>query len=81
MYAFRIVLAEEQNLLIKERYSQGHQLSILFSSSATETFFFLILEKSAEKGLKNNYIIPNKTSINNDKNAYKRQVCNQQEIN
>ena len=42
---FRIALAEEQNLLIKEKHSQGHQLSILFSSSVIETFFFLILEK------------------------------------
>jgi len=67
--AFRIALAEEQNLLIKERYSQGHQLSILFSTSATETFFFLILENSAEKNLKNHYIISNKTSINNGKTA------------
>jgi len=41
---FRIALAEEQNLLIKEKHSQGHQLSILFLSSVTETFFFLILE-------------------------------------
>lgn len=81
MYAFRIALAEEQNLLIKERYSQGHQLSILFSSSATETFFFLILEKSAEKGLKNYYIISNKISKNNGKTTYKKQVCKQQEIN
>jgi len=40
MDAFRIALAEEQNLLIKERYSQGHQLSNFFSSSATETFSF-----------------------------------------
>ena len=72
MYAFRIALAKEQNLLIKERYSQGHQLSILFSSSATETFFFLILENSAEKGLKNHYIIPDKISINNGKPACKK---------
>lgn len=44
MDTFRIALAEEQNLLIKEKHSQDHQLPILFSSSATETFFFLILE-------------------------------------
>ena len=44
MDTFRIALTEEQNLLIKEKHSQGHQLSILFSSSVTETFFFLILE-------------------------------------
>ena len=44
MDTFRIALTEEQNLLIKEKHSQGHQLSILFSSSATETFFFLIRE-------------------------------------
>jgi len=31
--------------------------------------------------LKKHYIISNKTSTNKDKNAYKRQVYNQQEIN
>ena len=31
--------------------------------------------------LKNNYIISKKTSINNDKNNYKRHVYNQQGIN
>ena len=72
MYAFRTDLTEELKLLIKERYSQGHQLSILFSSSATETFFFLILENSAEKGLKNHYIILDETSINNGKTACKK---------
>jgi len=36
---------------------------------------------SVDKGLKNNYIISSKTSINNDKITYKTQVCNQQEIN
>ena len=36
---------------------------------------------SVDKGLKNNYIISIKTSINNDKTTYKKQVCNQQEFN
>jgi len=31
--------------------------------------------------LKNHYIISNKTSTNKDKNTYKRQACNQKEIN
>ena len=31
--------------------------------------------------LKNYYIISNKTSINNGKNTYKKQVCNHKEIN
>ena len=41
----------------------------------------LILRKSTDKGLKNHYIISNKISINNDKSTYKKQACNQQEIN
>ena len=36
--------------------------------------------KSIDEVLKNNYIISNKTSINNGKNTNKEQVCNQQEI-
>ena len=31
--------------------------------------------------LKNNYIVSSKTSINNEKNTYKKKVCNQQRIN
>lgn len=34
-----------------------------------------------DKVLKNNYIISNKTSINKGKNIYKRETCNQKEIN
>jgi len=43
--------------------------------------FILRLRKSADKDLKNHYIIPKKTSINNGKNTYKKQVCNHKEIN
>ena len=39
------------------------------------------LRKYADKGLKNHYIISKKTSITNGINTYKKQVCNQQEIN
>ena len=52
--AFRIVLTEEQNLLLKQNYSQDSQLPILFSSSDTELFFFLyskIYRKFLEKAL------------------------------
>jgi len=45
-----------------------------------KTFSFMT-SNSVDKGLKNNYIISSKTSINNDKITYKTQVCNQQEIN
>ena len=45
-----------------------------------KTFSFMT-SNSVDKGLKNNYIISIKTSINNDKTIYKKQVCNQQEIN
>ena len=45
-----------------------------------KTFSFKT-SNSVDKGLKNNYIISSKTSINNDKITYKTQVCNQQEIN
>ena len=35
----------------------------------------------ADKDLKNHYINSKKTSINNGKNTYKKQVCNHKEIN
>lgn len=36
---------------------------------------------SADKDLKNHYISPKKTSINNGKNTHKKQVRNHKEIN
>ena len=45
-----------------------------------KTFSFMT-SNSVDEGLKNNYIISSKTSINNDKITDKKQVCNQQEIN
>ena len=36
---------------------------------------------SADKDLKNHYIIPKKTTINNGKNTYKKQVYNHKKIN
>lgn len=36
---------------------------------------------SADEDLKNHYISSKKTSINNGKNTYKKQVCNYKEIN
>ena len=36
---------------------------------------------STDKDLKNHYIISKKTSINNGKITYKKQVCNHKEIN
>ena len=56
MYAFRIALAEEQNLLIKERYSQGHQLSNFFHPPPQKLFLFntrKICRKGFEKSLHN----------------------------
>ena len=41
----------------------------------------LRFRKSIDKNLKNHYINSKKASITNGKNTYKRQVCNQQEIN
>ena len=40
------------------------------------SYFF----KEVDKALKNHYINSSKTSINKDKNTYKKRVCNQQEI-
>ena len=42
--------------------------------------YYFITSKAADKTLKNHYIISNKTSINNEKNTNKKQICNQQEI-
>ena len=36
---------------------------------------------SADEDLKNHYISSKKTSINNGKKTYKKQVCNHKEIN
>ena len=36
---------------------------------------------SADEDLKNHYISSKKTSINNGKNTYKKQVCNYKGIN
>ena len=64
----------------KEKHNKDSHLSTLLSAFDTENVFILTLWKSADRDLKNNNIISKKTSINNDKNTYKRQVCNQQEI-
>ena len=40
MDTFRIALTEEQNLLIKEKHSQGHQLSIFFHPPSQKPFSF-----------------------------------------
>ena len=45
-----------------------------------KTFSFKT-SNSVDKGMKNHYIISNKTSINNGKTTYKKKVRNQQEIN
>lgn len=80
MDTFRIALAEEQNLLIKEKYSQGHQLSILFFILRHRNLFLFNTRKCTDKVLKNHYTTSNKTSMNRDKNTYEEQDCNQQEI-
>ena len=43
--------------------------------------FILRLRKSIDNRLKNHYIIPKKTSINNGKITHKKQVCNHKKIN
>ncbi len=77
--AFRIVLTEEQNLLLKQNYCQDSQLPILFSSSDTELFFFYT-RKFTENSLKNHYMVSDKTFINNAKSICKRQIRNRQDI-
>ena len=52
-----------------------------FHPLSLKIFSFLRLRKSADKGLKNHYIIPRKTPITNDKNTHMKQVYNQQIIN
>ena len=43
--------------------------------------FILRLQKSIDNRLKNHYITPKKTSINNGKITHKKQVCNHKKIN
>ena len=43
--------------------------------------FILRLRKSIDNRLKNHYINPKKTSINNGKITHKKQLCNHKEIN
>mgnify|MGYP000843626172 FL=1 len=52
-----------------------------YHSPDIENLFILRLRKNTDKDLKNHYIISMKTSITNGKNTYKKQVCNQQQIN
>ena len=47
----------------------------------TQPFHFKTSKISADKDLKNHYINSKKTSINNGKKTYKKQVCNHKEIN
>ena len=65
----------------REKHNEDSHLSTLLSAFDTENVFILTLWKSADRGLKNHYIISKEASINNDKNTYKKHVYNQQEIN
>ena len=65
----------------REKHNEDSHLSTLLSAFDTENVFILTLWESVERDLKNNNIIPKKTSINNEKNTYKKHVYNQQEIN
>lgn len=56
-----------------------YSLSNGFNQSITKIKRLFLYFK--DKALKNHYINSNKTSINKDKNTYKKQVCNQQKIN
>ena len=79
--AFRIAIKEKTKLLIKQKTWLRRQLSILLSSTSLKTFSFSDSKISADKDLKNHYISSKKTSINNGKITYKKQVCNHKEIN
>ena len=70
----------ERTLNIKHKHSKDSQPSILLSSSAIESLFFLMLQKH-QKDHENSLHNFKKTSENKDKNPCKKQVCNQQGIN
>ena len=55
-------------------------LTIFFFSSSDIEESFPCSFEDVDNALKNHYINSNKTSINKDKNTYKKRVCNQQEI-
>ena len=74
--AFRIALTKEQKLLIKQKHGKDSQISTLLSSSFIKNLFILRLRETAGKGLKNNYIISRKTSVNNDKITHKKHIRN-----
>lgn len=74
--AFRIVLTKEQKLLIKQKHGKDCQLSTLLSSPFITNLFILRLQETVGKGLKIHYIISRKTSVNNDKNTYKKHIYN-----
>ena len=78
MDLFRIDLAEEPKSYVKQIDSQGCLGCLFYSPSDTENLFMLTLRKIADKTLKNNDIISDKTSTDKDKNTCKKQVCNQQ---
>jgi len=53
----------------------------LFLGKDTKNVLILISRKNVKEDLKKYYKNSNKPSINNNKNTYKKQICNQQEIN
>ncbi len=65
----------EGNLLCAGCKASGH------ADKAIYKVHFKTSKISADKDLKNHYISSKKTSINNGKNTYKKQVCNHKEIN
>ena len=52
-----------------------------YADKAIYKVHFKTSKISADKDLKNHYINSKKTSINNGKITYKKQVCNHKEIN
>ena len=70
-----------ESLSLSEYIAKTVHFLFYYHLSIQKNPSFNTLKITANKDLKNPYIISNKTSINKDKNTYKENVCNQQEVN
>lgn len=79
--AFHIALTENPKKVIKQRYNKTLNSLSYYPSQHRSLLHFNTSKIPVNRVLKNYYINPSKTSINEDKNTHKKQVCNQQKIN
>ena len=78
MDVFRIALAEEPKLCVKQKDSQDSLGYLLCYHPPTQKIFSCKYFETADDRLKNHDIISDKRPADKGKNTCKKQVCNQQ---